>query len=1321
MYETKNLKTSQCIWLKALLFIFSLTVFQAGAQNSLTGDGFGGRLWYKAYNYTVGSYSAYTVCGDSAQLYGWGANHHYELGDGTKINTVNPVKALGMTNVHYYSTGYNMGAIKKDSSGWVWGSPISQTPKKVLSNAKFLDAGAVMCSFVKHDGTVWTVGNNSSGAFGNDSINGTTTSFPRQASGINTAVRVAVARNNLAILLADGTVMTTGSNVSGMLGNGSSLSTIAKTPVQVKNLRKIVDIKATATNFAALDSYGYVYTWGSSVAIGNGYNMLDTPTLVPTLSNIVAISGCEDGINFLALDVSHNAYGWGPNYGILGTGNTTSYRHTTIQVASDVADIMCGETFSYIVKTDGTLWGTGRSNGGSIWMNIKDTVRYSFTQIDPTIAPLNLCELPPFAGNYFRVKTIPCLYDSIRLEAAPNDSFTNFHWDFGDGSPQEYGMTVKHKYNTTGAYTIRLMSVKKSDLRKDTAFRLLTINDASYAPLFNGDTLICGRVGYNKTPLNYDDESSYRWQNNWTGFTNYLSNPGLYILEVTDVNGCHYKDSFNVINHDVPKALFKADTYSICANSRDSIRFSNISTSNDSLVRCRWDFFEDTLSSTQPKVAFKFKKPGTIAVWLSVWTQYGCRNDTIDVFDILPAPKPTFSLTVKDSCLKNNSIVLNNLTARDTVNKPRFKWYFSEGFILSNRNPAGPRSYADTGRYYIDLIYVNENACTDTLRRYVHIYGHPKSGFTVNNPVCMRDSVPFAHSGTSPDYPLSFKWNFGDNAYSTLPAPKHKFAQKGPYRIVLCTSSPLGCTDSSVQTLTVHNPPRAGFSINDSLQCLLGNRFVFTSAAKTDTGHIVQTHWDFGDMSTDTGQAPLPKSYNNAGQYRVLQTVRDINGCTDSISFPVEIKNGPLVQIAVNRASQCEHTQHFILSYRPVSGNDSISGYNWKLNGVNYGDSVTLQLNTLLPGLHKVELILNTVYGCPGLNSRTLAVNPRPNAAIEVDKDSQCFMGHAFLLSNRSSIGSGSISSCKWKWSDGDSSTLTDPGSKRFNQYGIYQGYLHVVSDSACSNDDSIRLTLFPNPAALPKTPEPVCLGAETLFESRDSIAYGTVARHIWDFGDGSSGSGRQTAHRYPAAGSYTLVYSVFSEQGCRSDSGMPGVAIVYPLPKADFSYHVKEGEQNNHDYHFVNRSVPLPLQVRWNFGIYGQAARDSSISVTDTFSIPVTLAVTDNNGCADTSRARVFASGPLLVYIPDAFTPGDDGLNEVFLPGGVLNTAADYSMRIYNRWGELLFESTETAQGWDGRYKGIPQQQDVYVYVLDMKDRYNKSKVYRGTFTLLR
>jgi alpha-tubulin suppressor-like RCC1 family protein len=89
-----------------------------------------------------------------------------------------------------------MAAIKNDNTGWVWGSPpfsspLSYTPIQVLTDARFVDAGEYACSFVKTDGTVWTVGSNSFGAFGNGTINSATSIIPSQMSGITSAVRTA--------------------------------------------------------------------------------------------------------------------------------------------------------------------------------------------------------------------------------------------------------------------------------------------------------------------------------------------------------------------------------------------------------------------------------------------------------------------------------------------------------------------------------------------------------------------------------------------------------------------------------------------------------------------------------------------------------------------------------------------------------------------------------------------------------------------------------------------------------------------------------------------------------------------------------------------------------------------------------------------------------------------------------------------------------------------------------------------------------------------------------------------------------------------------
>jgi alpha-tubulin suppressor-like RCC1 family protein len=377
--------------LSSFLLCLTLCTATVNAQNSLVGDGFGGRLWYKPYNYTVDAYCAYTVCGPERSLYGWGLG---PFGDASAPPPPNGIhKAVGLDSVSFYTTGYNMAAIRSDGSGWYWDDFIGNIyplPKKVIQNVKFADAAIDVVSFVKFDSTVWTMGNNIYGQFGSNttSITGSPDTIPQKMANVNNAVRVAMSAVSLLTLTADGKVFTTGAR-------NNDYPTIDSVPFQVPVLQDVLDIKANSHSYVALDKNGDIWTWGHGVygSLGNGYDSLQTtPSKLPSVSNIIAISGSCDGFHFLALDKHSNCYSWGGfnGFGTCGTGTDVDVYFPTL-VATDVADIMAGETFSYIVKTDGSLWATGTSSSVSIWLNLLDTARYVFTKLDPTSAPFNLC------------------------------------------------------------------------------------------------------------------------------------------------------------------------------------------------------------------------------------------------------------------------------------------------------------------------------------------------------------------------------------------------------------------------------------------------------------------------------------------------------------------------------------------------------------------------------------------------------------------------------------------------------------------------------------------------------------------------------------------------------------------------------------------------------------------------------------------------------------------------------------------------------------------------------------------------------------------
>jgi gliding motility-associated-like protein len=1288
----------------------------------MVGDGFGGRLWYKPSNYTVGSYSAYTICGDSFQLYGWGSNTSGQLGDGTNNSTSSPVKATGMTNVRFYSTGYNMGAIKFDSTGWVWGRPLPNSPKKILDSVKFLDAGSSMCSFVKYDGTVWSVGRNN-GSFGNGFIQNWTTDTPKMTLNINTAVRVANSAYNNIILLSNGTVMSVGNNNVGGLGNGTPSNTVALVPVQVAGLSKIVDIKSTASTNIALDSSGYVYAWGTGLGSGSGnQNTVFIPIKINKLSNIIAISGVNDGFTFLALDAFGNCYGWGYN-GFGNIGDSTNINCPTPKlVARNVIDIMAGETFSYIVKANGTLWATGRSTIGSIWMNLKDSQRFEWTEINPTIAPLNLCISRNFSGNYFYTNTNHCIYDSIEFKIYQNDSFENHRWDFDDNTGIIYGTNLKHKFANAQNYNVKLYADHKRTEKTDTTTKIIDMYDVSNEKILGEDTMICGRLAFTKYPKSFDEYFSYYWVNDNTyTFSKFINKSGLHIMKITDNHGCTYFDSFNVVNHPVPKALFKADTYNMCLNSKKSIKFTNLSTSQDSIVRAVWDFTEDTLSSTDSVVYYKYKKADYYPVWLHVYTKYGCRGDTIDVFDILDAPQPKFELTILDSCINSNGIQLKNTTVPDSLQKPKFKWYFSEKYALSNSNPTGTRTYSDTGRYYIDLIYTYQNKCFDTTRQYVNIYPTPIPQIDVDSKICSRDSVSLEHSSSSQHMPLVVQWDIDYGAFtSNQNRLKYNFKTKGTHNLKLNIADAIGCSQSIDKTISVYNPPIANFGFNDSVQCLLNNSFIFNSLSTADSGQLVSQIWNYGDNTTFNGNPAPPKSYVLSGTYRVKLVIEDQFACFDSIEKSIYLKNGAIADFYINDASQCENTQNFKFKYIKNSNNDSIASIEWRIVSNIYNNIDSVLLSNLPVGNHPIDLILNTQFGCPGLNTKYIIVNPKPNISLTVNADTQCFENHSFNISNNTSVVDGQIQSFAWTFDNATIFNTKDISNKTFSNKGKHTYRLKVLSDSFCSAEDSGVLFLHPSPIINIAPLNPICVGDSVAFKNLSSIEGGSIDVWNWKLDENKTSSAFEPKTTYQSEGLKNITLTAISNKNCESQQTYNNWLKVNPLPQAMFTYKVEEGDRGDYLYKFKDESLPIPHKAFWDFGRFGKALRDSNLSIIDSASIYIHLTIKDSNSCIHKVQGFVFATGPMQVYVPNIFTPNQDLLNEQFIPGGVIFSNY-YDFRIYNRWGETLYYTQDATKGWDGTYNGMKCPDGVYVYLLKINDTNGNLKIYRGTFTLLR
>jgi gliding motility-associated-like protein len=106
--------------------------------------------------------------------------------------------------------------------------------------------------------------------------------------------------------------------------------------------------------------------------------------------------------------------------------------------------------------------------------------------------------------------------------------------------------------------------------------------------------------------------------------------------------------------------------------------------------------------------------------------------------------------------------------------------------------------------------------------------------------------------------------------------------------------------------------------------------------------------------------------------------------------------------------------------------------------------------------------------------------------------------------------------------------------------------------------------------------------------------------------------------------------------------------------------------------------------------------------------------------GCEGDARVRIYVVGQPAFFIPTAFTPNGDGLNDVFKPTTIGYKALNY-FRVYNRWGQIVYNSHTLEVGWDGRFDGKPVEMGTYFWVLSTTDRNGKEERYKGDVTLIR
>lgn len=228
---------------------------------------------------------------------------------------------------------------------------------------------------------------------------------------------------------------------------------------------------------------------------------------------------------------------------------------------------------------------------------------------------------------------------------------------------------------------------------------------------------------------------------------------------------------------------------------------------------------------------------------------------------------------------------------------------------------------------------------------------------------------------------------------------------------------------------------------------------------------------------------------------------------------------------------------------------------------------------------------------------------------------------------------------------------------------------------------------------------------------------------YTWDFGDGTISHDMVGIHSYNTPGQYEVNLTVVNQYGCQSDSSAAGIITVNPRAIASFTSDKLEVTTIDPEFHFTNSSQNAS-EYEWHFGDDDMSYVTNPTHSYDTYGdFTVTLNANNQYNCPDQAHLVVIVKPSFELFVPNAFTPDGDEYNNTFVATGYGILETDFSMEIYNRWGELIFESHNMGIGWDGSYGSATErvQDGTYTWVIRFRDLTNTRHERNGHLSLLR
>jgi gliding motility-associated-like protein len=743
---------------------------------------------------------------------------------------------------------------------------------------------------------------------------------------------------------------------------------------------------------------------------------------------------------------------------------------------------------------------------------------------------------------------------------------------------------------------------------------------------------------------------------------------------------------------------------------------------------------------TTPTINFSFPTVGTHTVVLLVRDVNACTDTSRKTIRISNA-SPNFTFGANPICFSTGTVQLINNTPNNPDPITNTSWFFwstpvSNSLIVNGSAPVFSFSQypvpSPSQTFTVTLTATNSIGCVDTVIR----------TFQVNNPsatlspsisnICAGTTVNFSAPPSYPNYTFSFGTP-GQILSTSSNTASYTYNSQGAYTASVVIKDAGGCIANSSAPVNVQGNPTANFviitsTVSSGNNICSGSPVTFSSTSAFSSP--ITYNWNISSGSPVISNSVVVNTYSATQNITVpvSLTVTTSFGCLSIFTNTFNIYAAK-ANINLNKTTVC-YGESITVNLKDTS---SVYAWEWSFgdgttSSINYANasnpsftihpytqtqtvtvySTTLSLNYYSPQLSCIQFIAVPI--------KVIKIMPSFNRNTELIKvDSVHCLGLLDVFNNTTPPGTTSFNS-NWLFGDGGSSSSTSP-NYTYPNFGVYTVSLTVTDPiNGCKGIAIKNMTINPQPGIKINSPDSVCQNKPF---NLTSTATGTapIVSYQWTPTLGlSNPTGASTSATATTVAQYSL--NITDANGCKS-STTSSTYIQFPPMPLQWDSTVIIGQTipiNGYAGSNMSYTWTPPLDLNCLYCV-------NPVSST-TVNTVYTVTVADNLGCfSRVNTYTIYVRPESTIDVPTAFTPNGDGKNDIIYVDGWGIKKLTY-FRIFNRWGQLLFETNDIKVGWDGTYNGVPQNMETYVYQVSGEsylEGKNKVLLKTGTFKLIR